>query len=107
MAKKVEIYGGFGDEFDDGVYDSVRKVCVGVDGDRVSSVEFDIMMLKFETNKATYQVLGAETNGYEYVGTSFVLGEIGHKIVGFHGKSSTLALGQIGVYVSPINNAEA
>ncbi|KAG7541852.1 Jacalin-like lectin domain [Arabidopsis thaliana x Arabidopsis arenosa] len=64
-----------------------------------------ITMLKFETNKATYQVLGAETNGYEYVGTSFVLGEIGYKIVGFHGKSSTLDLGQIGVYVSPINNA--
>ncbi|CAE6182242.1 unnamed protein product [Arabidopsis arenosa] len=64
-----------------------------------------ITMLKFKTNKDTYQVLGAETEGYEYVGTSFVLGETGHKIVGFHGKSSTFSLAQIGVYVSPINNA--
>ncbi|EFH46067.1 predicted protein [Arabidopsis lyrata subsp. lyrata] len=99
MAKKVEIYGGFGEEFDDGVYDSVRKVCVGVEEKSC------FKMLKFKTNKATYQVLGAETEGYEYVGTSFVLGETDHKIVGFHGNSLYGGLVQIGVYVSPINNA--
>lgn len=37
MAKKV---GPHGDLFDDGVYDGVKKVCVGEDDGRVSSIEF-------------------------------------------------------------------
>ncbi|KAG7546540.1 Jacalin-like lectin domain [Arabidopsis suecica] len=164
--KKLEAKGGnFGDVWDDGVHDNVRKIKVRRCEESVEMVKFKyvngteivsgdahgdtsqlpfvkekfvlsgdeyitsvhghygqkipvgqsfnlharycngITMLKFKTNKDTYQVLGAETEGYEYVGTSFVLGETGHKIVGFHGKSSTFSLAQIGVYVSPINNA--
>ncbi|KAL1201676.1 Jacalin-related lectin 45 [Cardamine amara subsp. amara] len=38
MAKKVLPHG---DRFDDGVYDSVKKVCVGEDGGRVSFIAFE------------------------------------------------------------------
>ncbi|XP_023633810.1 jacalin-related lectin 45 [Capsella rubella] len=151
--KKLEARGGnFGDEWDDGIHDNVCKIKVKQDHESVEMVKFKyvngteivsgephgdtsefpfveenillsqdeyitsvhghygtgyigITMLKFKTNKATYQVLKAYTDGYENVGTSFVLGEASHKIVGFHGKSSRFSIGQIGVYVSPINNA--
>lgn len=63
-----------------------------------------ITMLRFITNKGTYQVLGDAERNYEYVGESFVLGKKDHKIVGFHGKSSYDSLEQIGVYVKPIDN---
>lgn len=40
--KQLEPHGAsLGGSWDDGVYDCVRKVCVGEDGDRVSSVEFE------------------------------------------------------------------
>ncbi|XP_010434006.1 PREDICTED: jacalin-related lectin 45-like [Camelina sativa] len=40
--KQVKPHGGFfGDAWDDGVYDCVRKVRVGEDADRVTSVEFE------------------------------------------------------------------
>ncbi|XP_023634928.1 jacalin-related lectin 45 [Capsella rubella] len=63
-----------------------------------------ITMLKFNTNMSTYQVLGKESEDYEYEGKSFVLGMEGHKIVGFHGRSAYDTLKQIGVYVKPIGN---
>ncbi|XP_019089417.1 PREDICTED: jacalin-related lectin 45-like [Camelina sativa] len=61
-----------------------------------------ITMLKFKTNKGTYQVLGNEEEDYE--GESFVLGMEGHKIVGFHGMSSYDTLYRIGAYVKPIDS---
>jgi len=60
-------------------------------------------MLKFNTNRTTYQVL-SHSPEYTYEGTSFKLEEKDHKIVGFYGKTE-VSLNQIGVYVKPIANA--
>jgi len=54
-----------------------------------------ITMLRFKTNKRTSPPFGLES------ASSFILEKDGHKIVGFHGKASTL-LHQIGVHVTAI-----
>ncbi|VYS48842.1 unnamed protein product [Arabidopsis thaliana] len=54
-----------------------------------------ITMLRFKTNKRTSPPFGLES------AFSFILEKDGHKIVGFHGKASTL-LHQIGVHVTAI-----
>ncbi|VVB08609.1 unnamed protein product [Arabis nemorensis] len=66
--------------------------------DKIMGVETAVItMLKFKTNKRTSPPFGLET------AFSFVLQKEGHKITGFHGKSSTSTmLHQIGVHVSPI-----
>ncbi|EOA30607.1 hypothetical protein CARUB_v10013738mg [Capsella rubella] len=56
-----------------------------------------VTMLRFKTNKRTSSPFGMEA------GTSFVLKEEGHKIVGFHGRASDL-LHKFGVHVLPISN---
>ncbi|XP_010451258.1 PREDICTED: jacalin-related lectin 45 [Camelina sativa] len=115
-------------EWDDGIHEGVYKITfkLWLGDEYITSVEGHygqrlplsgivrelteligfkyITMLKFKTNKGTYQALGNEEEDYEYVGESFVLGMEGHKIVGFHGKSAFGALHQIGVYVKPIDN---
>ncbi|VVB12027.1 unnamed protein product [Arabis nemorensis] len=63
-------------------------------------------MLEFKTNITTYQVSGTIKPGYEFVDKPFKLEEEGHKIVGFYGKS-TSRIQQIGVYVKPIDDAQA
>ncbi|KAJ0250406.1 Jacalin-related lectin 11 [Hirschfeldia incana] len=54
-----------------------------------------ITMLRFKTNKRTSPPFGLES------ASSFTIQKEGHKIVGFHGKSSAL-ISQIGVHVVPI-----
>ncbi|KAG7537302.1 Jacalin-like lectin domain superfamily [Arabidopsis suecica] len=62
------------------------------------SEEFEvIIMLKFITNKRTSKRYGLED------GPRFVLHKEGHKIVGFHGKSSTM-LHKLGIHVLPITD---
>ncbi|CAE6231550.1 unnamed protein product [Arabidopsis arenosa] len=62
------------------------------------SEEFEvIIMLKFITNKRNSTRYGLED------GPRFVLHKEGHKIVGFHGKSSTM-LHQLGIHVLPITH---
>ncbi|KFK24097.1 hypothetical protein AALP_AAs67434U000100 [Arabis alpina] len=61
--------------------------------DKVLGAEAGVItMLKFKTNKRTSPPFGLES------ASSFVLQKEGHKITGFHGKSSTM-LHQIGVHV--------
>ncbi|XP_019096528.1 PREDICTED: jacalin-related lectin 48-like [Camelina sativa] len=63
------------------------------------SEEFEvILMLKFTTNKRTSPSYGLDDD------PSFVLHKEGHKIVGFHGKSSNM-LHQLGIHVLPITTS--
>ncbi|XP_023645087.1 jacalin-related lectin 46 isoform X2 [Capsella rubella] len=63
------------------------------------SVEFEvILMLKFTTNMRTSPCYGLDDE------PSFVLHKEGHKIVGFHGKSSSM-LHQLGIHVLPITHS--
>ncbi|ESQ30246.1 hypothetical protein EUTSA_v10012365mg [Eutrema salsugineum] len=55
-----------------------------------------ILMLRFKTSKQTSPTFGTE------VGTSFILEKENHKIVGFHGKSST-TLHQLGSMSCPLH----
>ncbi|CAL9242888.1 unnamed protein product, partial [Arabidopsis halleri] len=57
-----------------------------------------IIMLKFTTNKGTSPRYGLEDD------PTFVLHKEGHKIVGFHGKSSNM-LHKLGVHVLPITDS--
>ncbi|CAE6231515.1 unnamed protein product [Arabidopsis arenosa] len=63
------------------------------------SEEFEvIIMLMFTTNKRTSPCYGLDDD------PTFVLHKEGHKIVGFHGKSSTM-LHKLGVHVLPISDS--
>jgi hypothetical protein len=57
-----------------------------------------IIMLKFTTNKRTSPCYGLDDDPI------FVLHKEGHKIVGFHGKSSNM-LHKLGIHVLPISNS--
>ncbi|KAL1198749.1 Jacalin-related lectin 41 [Cardamine amara subsp. amara] len=64
--------------------------------DKVMGAETGVItMLRFKTNKRISPPFGLEA------GVNFVLQKEGHKIIGFHGKSSTM-LHQIGVHIVPI-----
>ncbi|XP_023645088.1 jacalin-related lectin 48 [Capsella rubella] len=67
--------------------------------DVVPGSDFEvILMLKFTTNLRTSPCYGLDDD------TSFVLHKEGHKIVGFHGKSSSM-LHQLGTHVLPITHS--
>ncbi|KAG2325750.1 hypothetical protein Bca4012_040246 [Brassica carinata] len=64
--------------------------------DKVVGAESGVItMLRFKTNKRTSPPFGLES------ASSFTIQKEGYKIVGFHGKSSSL-ISQIGVHVVPI-----
>ncbi|VYS69849.1 unnamed protein product [Arabidopsis thaliana] len=56
-----------------------------------------ILMLKFTTNKRTSPCYGLDDD------PTFVLHKAGHKVVGFHGKSSNM-LHKLGIHVLPITD---
>ncbi|KAG7543493.1 Jacalin-like lectin domain superfamily [Arabidopsis thaliana x Arabidopsis arenosa] len=96
----------FGDEhgkttllgYEDFKLDYPSEYIIAVEGchDKIMGVETGVItMLRFKTNNRTSQPFGLEA------GVNFVLQKEGHKIIGFHGKSSTM-LHQIGVHVVPI-----
>ncbi|KAL9813335.1 Jacalin-related lectin 45 [Arabidopsis thaliana] len=126
--KKLNAKGGvLGNEWDDGIHDDARMITFKLyfNKEYITSVEGHygkrlaapnasasamssfftgyMTMLKFNTNRTTYQVL-SHSPEYTYEGTSFKLEEKDHKIVGFYGKTE-VSLNQIGVYVKPIANA--
>jgi len=56
-----------------------------------------ILMLKFTTNKRTSPCYGLDDD------PTFVLHKAGHRIIGFHGKSSNM-LHKLGIHVLPITD---
>jgi len=63
---------------------------IGSDGEAIT-------MLRFKTNKRTSLFFGFESS------SSFLLEKEGFKIVGFHGKASSM-IHQLGVHVIPITH---
>ncbi|KAL1212418.1 Jacalin-related lectin 18 [Cardamine amara subsp. amara] len=114
-ANKIEAMGGDGgDSWDYGSFegDHGNKTFFGIQEfeldyptEYVTSVEgsYDrytgvITMLRFKTNKQTTPHFGRHTTS----SSSFLLHRDDHMIVGFHGRSSSNMLHQIGVHVIPI-----
>ncbi|VVA97893.1 unnamed protein product [Arabis nemorensis] len=88
MSRKVGPYGGDnGNEWDDGVYDGLRKVYVGEDGDRVSYVEFEYVKgdQSITLSHGIGTKLSLEAKGFD-------------KLVGFRGMSSHDRLNALGAH---------
>ncbi|EFH59264.1 hypothetical protein ARALYDRAFT_897953 [Arabidopsis lyrata subsp. lyrata] len=109
--KQLEPQGGNGGSaWDDGVYDGVKKILIGQDGNRISYVRFEYVVKgstsiphshgkRKQEPKETSKGKTSATFG-NAIGTKFVFAEKDFVLVGFRGRSSDL-IDALGAHFAP------